>query len=101
MQTAKDAVNYVTDKASELTNAASKEANKNVAKDSDASLSTRATAAKDAIGDKASELKDGASAEVNKMGSCEHEGCDDSKYLSLNLPLRMVNYEKLSETFLN
>jgi len=67
MQAAKDAVNYVTDKASELTNAASKEANKQVAKDSDASLSTRATAAKDAVGDKVNELKDGASAEAHKQ----------------------------------
>ncbi|KAA1069778.1 hypothetical protein PGT21_033100 [Puccinia graminis f. sp. tritici] len=67
MQTAKDAVNYVADKASELTSTASKEANKTVAKDSDASLSTRATAAKDAIGDKIDETKNGASAEVNKV----------------------------------
>ncbi|KNZ61007.1 glucose-repressible protein [Puccinia sorghi] len=66
MQTAKDAMNYVSDKASELTNTASKEANKNIAKDSDNSLSSRAGAAKDAVGDKASEMKDGASAEVNK-----------------------------------
>ncbi|OAV98621.1 hypothetical protein PTTG_09273 [Puccinia triticina 1-1 BBBD Race 1] len=67
MQTAKDAVNYVSDKASELTNATSKEANKTVAKDSDASISTRATAAKDAIGDKVGEMTDSASAEVNKQ----------------------------------
>jgi len=66
MQTAKDAMNYVSDKASELTNTASKEANKNVAKDSDNSLSARAGAAKDAVGDKAGELKDSASAEANK-----------------------------------
>ncbi|OAV93220.1 hypothetical protein PTTG_05587 [Puccinia triticina 1-1 BBBD Race 1] len=67
MQTVKDGLNYVQDKASELTNTASKEANKNVAKDSDASLSSRASAAKDAIGDKASEMKDGASAEAHKQ----------------------------------
>ncbi|KAL8832748.1 MAG: hypothetical protein Q9191_000085 [Dirinaria sp. TL-2023a] len=36
---------------------ASKEANKNVAKDSDASLGTRAEAAKDAVGDKIDEQK--------------------------------------------
>jgi hypothetical protein len=36
---------YVSDKASELTNTASKEANKDVAKDSDNSLSSRASAA--------------------------------------------------------
>ncbi|KAA1069775.1 hypothetical protein PGT21_033089 [Puccinia graminis f. sp. tritici] len=67
MQTAKDAMNYVSDKASELTNTASKEANKDVAKDSDNSLSSRASAATDAMGDKASEMKDGASAEAHKV----------------------------------
>ncbi|OAV93044.1 hypothetical protein, variant [Puccinia triticina 1-1 BBBD Race 1] len=67
MQTVKDTVAYAVDKASELTNAASKEANTAVAKDSNASLSTRATAAKDAVGDKINEVKDGASAEANKQ----------------------------------
>ncbi|KAH9460870.1 hypothetical protein Pst134EA_017181 [Puccinia striiformis f. sp. tritici] len=51
-----------------MTNAGSKEANKTVAKDSDASLGTRATAAKDALGDKVNEVKDGASAEAHKVG---------------------------------
>ncbi len=37
----------------EATSGTSKEANKQVAKDSDASLGTRASAAKDALGDKA------------------------------------------------
>jgi hypothetical protein len=46
---------YVGDKAQELTSGASKEANKNVAKDSDASLGTRASAAKDAVSDKVDE----------------------------------------------
>ncbi|KAG0146062.1 hypothetical protein CROQUDRAFT_657854 [Cronartium quercuum f. sp. fusiforme G11] len=66
MQTIKDGVNYVADKTSELTSGASKEANKTVAKDSDNSLGTRATAAKDAVGDKMDETKDAASAKVNK-----------------------------------
>lgn len=48
---------YVGDKFNEATSGASKEANKNVAKDSDASLGTRATAAKDAAGDKVDETK--------------------------------------------
>lgn len=48
---------YVGDKAQELTSGASKEANKDVAKDSDASLGTRASAAKDAAGDKLDESK--------------------------------------------
>lgn len=47
----------VGDKANELTSGASKEANKNVAKDSNASLGTRAEAAKDAVGDKVDESK--------------------------------------------
>lgn len=45
---------------------ASKEGNKEVAKDSNASLGTRAEAAKDAIGDKMDESKHGASADLNK-----------------------------------
>jgi hypothetical protein len=51
----RNAANYVGDKAQEVTSGASKEANKNVAKDSDASLGTRATAAKDAVSDKVDE----------------------------------------------
>ena len=54
----RNAANYVGDKASEMTNAASKEGNKNVAKDPNVDLGTRATAGKDAIGDKVSESKD-------------------------------------------
>lgn len=52
---------YVGDKANELTSGASKEANKNVAKDSDASLGTRASAAKDAASDKGSEMSSSVS----------------------------------------
>lgn len=47
----------VGDKVSEATSGASKEANKSVAKDSNASLGTRASAAKDAAGDKMDETK--------------------------------------------
>merc|ERR1711964_663405 len=65
MESVKDAA--VGDKASELTSGASKEANKNVAKDSNADASTRATAAKDALGDKLDESKNSASAEGNKQ----------------------------------
>jgi len=67
MDTVKDSLNYVGDKAQELTSGASKEANKNVAKDSDASLGTRASAAKDAVGDKVDETSNSASAETNKQ----------------------------------
>lgn len=55
----RNAGNYVSDKVSEATNAASKETNKDVAKDSNAPLGTRATAGKDALGDKLSQHKDG------------------------------------------
>jgi hypothetical protein len=48
----RNAANYVGDKVNEATSGASKEANKNVAKDSNADVSTRASAAKDALGDK-------------------------------------------------
>jgi hypothetical protein len=41
----------------QATSGASKEANKNIAKDSNVDLSTRATAAKDAVGDKMDESK--------------------------------------------
>ncbi|KIW75437.1 hypothetical protein Z517_10178 [Fonsecaea pedrosoi CBS 271.37] len=57
MDTIKNTANYVGDKVNEATSGASKEANKNVAKDSDASLGTRASAAKDAVGDKIDESK--------------------------------------------
>jgi len=60
---------YVGDKVNEATSGASKEANKNVAKDSDASLGTRASAAKDAAGDKLDESKNSASAEGNKQSA--------------------------------
>ncbi len=41
METVKQAGNYVSDKVQGATNTASKEANKNVAKDSNAGLGTR------------------------------------------------------------
>lgn len=45
----------MSDKVNETVSGTSKEANKQVAKDSDASLGTRASAAKDALGDKMDE----------------------------------------------
>ncbi|MCJ1295439.1 Glucose-repressible protein [Xylographa carneopallida] len=62
----RNAANYVGDTVQQGLSGASKEANKSVAKDSDASLGTRASAAKDAIGDKADETSSSASASVNK-----------------------------------
>ncbi|KIW98425.1 uncharacterized protein Z519_00085 [Cladophialophora bantiana CBS 173.52] len=69
MESVKNAANYVGDKVQEATSGASKEANKNVAKDSDASLGTRASAAKDAASDKLDESKHSASAEGNKQAA--------------------------------
>jgi len=67
MDTIKNAANYVSDKASEVTNAASKETNKEVAKDSNVSVGNRAEAGKDYVKDALSEQKDKASAEGNKQ----------------------------------
>ncbi|GAW17423.1 hypothetical protein ANO14919_068800 [Xylariales sp. No.14919] len=66
MDNVKNAANYVSDTVKSATNTGSKEANKQVAKDSDASLSTRASAAKDAVGDKFDEQKHDKSADVHK-----------------------------------
>lgn len=46
-----------TDKTSEALNSASKETNKEVAKDSNVSIGNRASAAKDAVGDSLSEVR--------------------------------------------
>jgi len=53
-------------RANELTSGASKEGNKQVAKDSDASIGTRASAAKDAASDKIDESSNSASADLHK-----------------------------------
>ena len=61
-----NAANYVSDTVQGALSTTSKEANKEVAKDSNASLGTRASAAKDAVGDKFDEQKHNRSADVNK-----------------------------------
>ncbi|KAI1377256.1 glucose-repressible gene protein [Hypoxylon crocopeplum] len=66
MDKIQNAANYVSDSVKGATNTASKEANKEVAKDNNASLGTRASAAKDAAGDKVDEKKYNTSADVNK-----------------------------------
>ncbi|KAH6652190.1 glucose-repressible gene protein [Truncatella angustata] len=66
MDTIKNAANYVADTAKGATATTSKEANKQVAKDGNADLSTRLSAGKDAIGDKVDETKHNTSADVNK-----------------------------------
>jgi len=67
METAKQAVNYVAETVQGATAGASKEANKNVAKNGNVDLSTRATAAKDAVGDKFDETAHDNKAEVHKQ----------------------------------
>ncbi|SPN98930.1 probable glucose repressible protein Grg1 [Cephalotrichum gorgonifer] len=66
METAKNAANYVSESIQGATSGASKETNKNVAKNDNASAGTRASAAKDAIGDKFNESSHNAKADVNK-----------------------------------
>ncbi|KAK9769134.1 putative Glucose-repressible gene protein [Seiridium cardinale] len=66
MDTIKNAANYVSESVQGATSTGSKEANKQVAKDGDASLSTRFSAGKDAVGDKVDEQKHNTSADVHK-----------------------------------
>ncbi|KAH7362209.1 glucose-repressible gene protein [Plectosphaerella cucumerina] len=66
METVKNAANYVAESVQGAGATASKEANKNVAKDNNASLGSRATAAKDAVGDKFDESKHNTQADVHK-----------------------------------
>merc|ERR1711939_1166652 len=66
MDTIKNAANYVSESISGACATASKEANKNVAKDSDANLSPRAQAAGDAISDKFDEQTHDRKADVHK-----------------------------------
>ncbi|MCJ1412565.1 Glucose-repressible protein [Ptychographa xylographoides] len=66
MNTLKNAGNYVSETVQGAGSQASKEANKQVAKDSNATLSTRATATKDMIGDKLDQHGHETSANVHK-----------------------------------
>ncbi|KAK1993051.1 glucose-repressible protein [Colletotrichum falcatum] len=66
MDTIKNAANYVSESVQQAGATASKEANKNVAKDSDAGVGTRLSAAKDAVGDKMDETKHDAKGEGYK-----------------------------------
>jgi hypothetical protein len=61
-----NAANYVSETVQGTGSEASKEANKSVAKDSDASLTSRATAAKDAVGDKVDQTSHNTKADVHK-----------------------------------
>lgn len=61
-----NAANYVAETVQGTGAEASKEANKSVAKDNNASLSSRATAAKDAVIDKKDETSHNTKADVHK-----------------------------------
>jgi len=69
MDTLKDTANFVSDKVQGAAHGVSKEANKNIAKDSDQPPSTRAEAGVGAVQDKAHEHAKEASAEVNKQAA--------------------------------
>jgi aspartate oxidase len=64
--TKQNAANYVSESIQGTGAEASKETNKHVAKDSDAKLSTRASAAKDALVDKKDEKSHETKADLNK-----------------------------------
>ncbi|KAL4791079.1 glucose-repressible protein Grg1 [Aspergillus venezuelensis] len=66
METVKNAANYVSETIQGAGASASKETNKEVAKDNDASLTSRATAAKDAVIDTKDKKSHDAKAEVHK-----------------------------------
>ncbi|KAF2794628.1 glucose-repressible gene protein [Melanomma pulvis-pyrius CBS 109.77] len=66
MESVKNAANYVSETVQGGGATASKEANKGVAKDNDASLGSRASAAKDAVGDKFDESSHNTKADVHK-----------------------------------
>ncbi|KFY09978.1 hypothetical protein V491_07863 [Pseudogymnoascus sp. VKM F-3775] len=66
METVKNAANYVAESVQGTGAEASKEGNKQVAMDSGASLSSRATAAKDAVVDKKDETSHKTKADAHK-----------------------------------
>ncbi|KAG8411414.1 hypothetical protein J3459_015840 [Metarhizium acridum] len=67
MDSLKEGASYVSEQAKKATTGTSKEANKDIAKESDAPLGERASAAKDAVSDKASEQTHDVKAEVHKQ----------------------------------
>ncbi|TQV99254.1 hypothetical protein V2A60_004737 [Cordyceps javanica] len=67
MESIKQGANYVSEQVQKATSGTSKEANKEVAKDSNANVGTRLSAAKDAVGDKVNESGHDAKAEAHKQ----------------------------------
>ncbi|KAK6851014.1 hypothetical protein PG990_008091 [Apiospora arundinis] len=66
MDKIQNAANYVSETVQGAVSTGSKEANKEVAKDGNATVGTRLSAAKDAVGDKVDEQKHNTSADVHK-----------------------------------
>lgn len=66
MESIKQGANSVSETVQKAASGVSKETNKEVAKDSNASIGTRASAAKDAVGDKVDESSHDAKASVHK-----------------------------------
>ena len=69
MDTLKQAGNYISETVQGATAGASKEANKEIAKDNNASIGTRAEAGIDALKDKSKEHGHDARAEANKQAA--------------------------------
>ncbi|KAL1870808.1 hypothetical protein VTK73DRAFT_2437 [Phialemonium thermophilum] len=69
MDTIKNTANFVGDKVQSATSGASKETNKEVAKDSNVPITDRLQSAGNAISDKAKEQKHETSAEANKQAA--------------------------------
>lgn len=69
METVKNAGNFVAEKVQSATSGASKETNKNVAKDNNAPIGTRLESGVDALQDKAEEKKHDAKGEGHKQAA--------------------------------
>ncbi|KAK3187064.1 Glucose-repressible protein [Lecanicillium sp. MT-2017a] len=67
MESLKQGANYVSEQVQKATAGTSKEANKEVAKDNNQGLGTRANAAKDAVSDKIDEQGHDAKGEAHKQ----------------------------------
>ncbi|PHH61369.1 hypothetical protein CDD81_447 [Ophiocordyceps australis] len=67
MESIKQAANYVSETVQGAASGVSKEANKEVAKDSNVNVGTRASAAKDALGDKIDQVTHDNKAEAHKQ----------------------------------
>ncbi|GJN72045.1 hypothetical protein VFPFJ_02788 [Purpureocillium lilacinum] len=67
MESAKQAINYVSETIQGAASGASKETNKEIAKDNNVNVGTRLSAAKDAVGDKVDQTTHENKAEAHKQ----------------------------------